>query len=467
MAPMNRPTTSSKKFITFCVCLCFFTVGVCSALLGPSLPTLANNLDTNVSNLAGIIPVRSVGYLLGSISGGLLFEQVNVFMYHAAAMLLCSIGLFLTPFAPTVLLLGVVMGIGSLTLGLLDVGGNVLILKLWGDRSAPYLQALHFAYAVGATVAPLIAEPFLSNIEESQLSCDNVIQTNSSLNISKVTLENTSNYDAIEEPDFPYFAWVYFISGGLCFVVTLLFVALTALEGSAKTLSQQKNTIKEEGTKLRVQIMTLVFLFFLIYVGMEVTYGVYIFTFSSIYFCHDKEAASTLNAVFWGSFSLGRLLSIFGANLVSATSLFRLDLSGSLVFSAFLCAIIYWHLNETLFWIATIGFGLFTASIFPSGLAWAEQYITINGKMASALVIGGSLGEILIPLSVGVFIEHNPSVFVYVVCGCMITACILYVFMQIIASANGKRRNLATISIDSTTQPMSKPEHSHMLIDKR
>ena len=44
----------------------------------------------------------------------------------------------------------------------LIVGGNVTLLQLWGKENAPYIQALHFIFGVGALVGPLVAEPFLS-----------------------------------------------------------------------------------------------------------------------------------------------------------------------------------------------------------------------------------------------------------------------------------------------------------------
>ena len=42
-------------------------------------------------------------------------------------------------------------------------GGNIFCVKLWGRRNAQYLQTLHFAFAVGAFLAPVLAKPFLSN----------------------------------------------------------------------------------------------------------------------------------------------------------------------------------------------------------------------------------------------------------------------------------------------------------------
>ncbi|XP_071388655.1 sodium-dependent glucose transporter 1-like [Centroberyx affinis] len=37
-------------------------------------------------------------------------------------------------------------------------GGNVLILNTWGDQAGPHMQALHFSFAAGAFVSPIIAK---------------------------------------------------------------------------------------------------------------------------------------------------------------------------------------------------------------------------------------------------------------------------------------------------------------------
>ena len=58
----------------------------------------------------------------------------------------------------------VLQGLGS---GFLDTGGNSLLLSIWAGRdSGPYMHALHFTFGLGAFTAPLLARPFLSNVEE-------------------------------------------------------------------------------------------------------------------------------------------------------------------------------------------------------------------------------------------------------------------------------------------------------------
>merc|ERR1719273_2285772 len=56
--------------------------------------------------------------------------------------------------------------ISSFSAGSLDTGGNVLCLDTWKDKSGPYLHSIHFSFAIGAFLAPVIAIPFLGNNDE-------------------------------------------------------------------------------------------------------------------------------------------------------------------------------------------------------------------------------------------------------------------------------------------------------------
>ena len=44
----------------------------------------------------------------------------------------------------------------------IDVAGNVWLLEMWQEGSNPYMQGMHFSYALGSTISPLLCEPFLS-----------------------------------------------------------------------------------------------------------------------------------------------------------------------------------------------------------------------------------------------------------------------------------------------------------------
>ena len=41
-----------------------------------------------------------------------------------------------------------------------STGVHAVIMWMWGDKSGPCMQFLHFAYAFGAFIAPLISNAF-------------------------------------------------------------------------------------------------------------------------------------------------------------------------------------------------------------------------------------------------------------------------------------------------------------------
>jgi FHS family Na+ dependent glucose MFS transporter 1 len=55
--------------------------------------------------------------------------------------------------------------IGGHGAGALETGGNVLILDVWrGHDSGPPLHMVHFGYAIGTVIGPLMAAPFLKEV---------------------------------------------------------------------------------------------------------------------------------------------------------------------------------------------------------------------------------------------------------------------------------------------------------------
>ena len=52
---------------------------------------------------------------------------------------------------------------GSFTHNHYILGGNKLCLDVWKgeENGGPYLHSVHFAFAIGCFVAPVLAEPFL------------------------------------------------------------------------------------------------------------------------------------------------------------------------------------------------------------------------------------------------------------------------------------------------------------------
>ena len=140
----------------------FFCLGLLLSMLGPTLLDLAEILHAPISTMAFVFTARSLGYLLGSVVGGLVFDRTAYSVtLIGLAVLLASCSAFLVPIMPTVAALASVVSFQGLCMGFLDTGGNVLLVRCWHEGCGPYLQGLHFCFGLGAFVSPLLIEAVL------------------------------------------------------------------------------------------------------------------------------------------------------------------------------------------------------------------------------------------------------------------------------------------------------------------
>src|SRR5207245_956544 len=57
----------------------------------------------------------------------------------------------------------------------IDCGSNAWIMDIWKSESGPFLQGMHFAYAAGSMISPLIAEPFLATMMSSNVTTNGTV----------------------------------------------------------------------------------------------------------------------------------------------------------------------------------------------------------------------------------------------------------------------------------------------------
>jgi FHS family Na+ dependent glucose MFS transporter 1 len=139
-------------------------------------------------------------------------------------------------------------------------------------------------------------------------------------------------------------------------------------------------------------------LFLLLYVGAEVGFAGWIYSYVITTRPGEIATAAYLTSLFWGSLTLGRALAIPIAARVKPETL----LTGSL-FGALLSLVLMLLIEHSMLrvFIATAGLGLSMASIFPSTLSFAGRRMRISGKTTGWFVVGSSLGATSIPLAIG------------------------------------------------------------------
>ncbi|XP_075780104.1 sodium-dependent glucose transporter 1 isoform X2 [Pelodiscus sinensis] len=408
--------------------------GMSIASLGPTFQDLAANVNKNVSDIYYIFVGRSLGYLGGSVIGGILVDSMNPHLLLGLTMLGTAIGHYAIPWCKKALLLTALLSVVGTSMGILDTGGNVLALNIWGAEVGPHMQALHFSFALGAFVAPILTKLALGNSLFPKIQTEGE-KTNQSI---RSDIVNTLSTSAMKLHSNMSFMWSYIFIGTFILVISLLFIILysrtSSMRDKAKTSLQKCQT-----AKYHYALLILLFLFFFCYVGAEVTYGSYIFNYAKVYADMKESEAAGLNSLFWGAFATCRGLAICFANCLYPGTMIMLSVIGSTVSSLFLAL---FSKHPVLLWVGTAAYGASMATTFPSGISWIEQYTTIQGKSASFFVVGAALGEMSIPAVVG-FLEgklHDVPVIMYAALGTSVMTAVLFPVMYKLATSSSESK---------------------------
>ena len=186
---------------------------------------------------------------------------------------------------------------------------------------------------------------------------------------------------------------------------------------SSPTSDQQSNpganAAMKQSKLFKFGMVSLLGLFVLVYVGLEVAYGSWIFTVVVKGFLDfTKSQGTVIQSLFWGTFAFTRLFSVILAFLNIKSSLMLTgNLTGSLIASIIMVAFPH---NATAIWLASAILGMSYASIYPTAITWMSENVDTTGLAASILVSGGIVGDIVIPAAVGGLISKvSPDALFY------------------------------------------------------
>ncbi|XP_077157885.1 sodium-dependent glucose transporter 1 [Paroedura picta] len=431
-AAAAAPGRALKWCISVTLCAAFLGLGMAIAVLGPTFQDLATNVNRSVSQISYIFVGRSTGYFGGSLIGGILFDYMNAQLLLGLSMLGTAVGLCAIPWCKKAFLLTAMMSVIGSAMGVLDTGGNVLALATWKEEVGPHMQALHFSFALGAFVAPILAKMALSSSH-----ADLEVHLNSSADNQTSLYSNSTDPLGLNLHLNKNFVWTYVVIAFYLFVVALIFFILYLKKSHVRERTKLSVQIYQSA-KYHYVLVILLSIFFFCYVGAEVTYGSYIFTYAKTFINMKESEAAGLNSLFWGAFAACRGLAICCATCCYPGTMILLSIIGTTVSSLFLAL---FNTHQFSLWLGSAVYGASMATIFPSGISWLEQYTTIEGKSASMFVIGAALGEMCIPAVVGFLQGHFSSfpVLMYTSVGAAVMTAVLFPVMY----------KLATSSIDA------------------
>ncbi|CAM9487948.1 unnamed protein product [Ectocarpus sp. 12 AP-2014] len=155
-------------------------------------------------------------------------------------------------------------------------------------------------------------------------------------------------------------------------------------------------------------LVGLLVLFFFLYVGIEVGFGAWVAVVVLRDDLAGQAGAALMASVFWGGITLGRLLAIPLAVPFSAGVLLTVNLGGGLLSSTLL-----WFIGRDGVLRAAMGaagFGLSMASTYPLAMSLLpEAGYALSQENSSRFVIGGALGEMLVPACIALLLGPSSS----------------------------------------------------------
>jgi FHS family Na+ dependent glucose MFS transporter 1 len=358
---MTTPTLSQPArpmVLTGTYYLSIFILGLFTALAGPALPSLAENTASTFDQISLFFVLGSLGYLLGSYFGGRAYDRFPGHRLMASTLVIIAVSGFFVPITRQLWLLLLAQFMLGLAQGANDVGCNTLLLWVHGKKAGPFMNGLHFFFGLGAFIAPLTLAGFLSATGGIQ--------------------------------------WVFWTFGLLCLPLAVWFWNLP--EPPAQPESHENGH-----ASFPLIPVALLALAFLLYVGSEVGFGNWVYTYALTLGLGTAITSAYLTSAFWGTFTLGRLLGIWVSTRARAATILFVDLLGCL---ASLGVILLWPDSVPALWTGAIGLGLFMASVFPTMLMLAGERMHVTGTMTGWFLFGGGIGGMILPWSIGqVFVQ--------------------------------------------------------------
>lgn len=328
------------------------------------------------------------------------------------------------------------------------------------------MQLAHFSFGLGAFCSPFIVEPFLREMKETDIDIE-LPSKNATEDISKTSL--------YIDPSGLKLKYAYFIIGIASLVIWLMFVITYANKRSNKphptreikvkqsnanetvvrveivklseidlkdpnnnkdalTESNEKKLVEVLNNEKKIQfyhkavIVLLAALFIHLAYGLELSFGVMLASYARLSHLHlDKTSASFVTSLYWFSFTFFRLCCLILINFISARSMLIIDLVLIMIGNCVLLPLIWYEYTWAL-WVGSAFMGIGVSSIYPTLWSFLETILPVTSKMTSIVNSCACVGEFIVPVLIGLYLETNPNIFIYIVMLYSGLACVIFAF---------------------------------------
>lgn len=326
-------------------------------------------------------------------------------------------------------------------------GGQSYCVNLWQNHrlKEPLLQAAHAVWSLAATIAPFVIRPFLIELDSSNSADNSLNSTTTDMNetrIDNVTFSSakpdTSTLPEEQLADIAVARFAYLAIGLMILCTSILFLVLyfyqcfpivvprlrknDANSGkSTRTKSQ-----KQQKNCLMMIFLFMLFMFYFLYIYIEGLPLAYFTAFAIKHLDWSVHYATLLMALFYGMHCAGRVVGVPLSIVLKPRTMVVMNL---IITAVAYILLLFVNVYEGVMWISAILAGFGMSSTFAAMVLWVSETVQITGRVASVLLVGGSVGGMTGPLIVGqLFDAVSPMWMVYI----LVIASLLHITLFLI-----------------------------------
>ena len=379
----------SRSTLLLLLCfIAFISLGLPDAILGVAWPSMTGELDATLDRLGLIIVGGTSGYIISSFMTGAVLRLIGVSWLLIGSGLLTTVGLILVTVVDSWLYLPFSALISGLGGGGIDAALNTYVEKHYSGR---VMQWLHASFGVGVTIGPLIMTGALV-------------------------------------------ATGLWRVGYLVVIILMLLMIATFLyfrnlwddPDQTEEVHEEPSSTLIDSLKLPVVWFSMATFFF--YTSVEIGVGMWSFTLLTESRGVSLEQAGFWVSVYWGSFTVGRLVAGLLSERLGDMKMTLIGLA--MGFAGIVGYLFVWPGPGGVYSLVLIGFGL--APTFPALISTTSQRVpkshvanTVGMQIAAA-----GVGMLIIPgvmtWAVGIFgIEIIVSIFAALLALVLVTVLVL------------------------------------------
>ena len=397
---------------TVSVLVCFGALGMGSNVTGPTLVHMRHILNADISSISVVFALGRIGFLIGSVTCGLLYDRLNAELQLFFSTFLVGLLTTTLPWSDTLYGYFALNALQGLTRGYLDTAAQPYVISLWaGERlKDPMMQGLHAMWSVGSCLGPFIIAPFLVDLPDNTSP---VIATNQTTEL--IATDSTATASIHIESlyyvrySFAIIGLIHVLTSSL-FVVSYFLAGPTCLKSKTQTAHAKGKEIKilsTPATAVLIMLQSLIVFCYLWYSGIP---GELMASFVVEGLGWQAHKGAWITGLFFGATSLGRIISTPLALIVSPTKMIVTSLTFTT--ASFIIMALFANVKDLLLWVSVAMAGFAMSGMFASTLSWNSNVMTLTGAVSGVYLAGGAVGGMTGSVLAGYLFDYRSYMWV-------------------------------------------------------